>query len=153
MIREREGFYGSRKPVPQDYMSEMETLLTSDRRGAAVKLFMRKGVGLPAPFVAMMPLTPAWTKLKEVANTLMYDTALTIDHQRGLKSSLERWANVTVPTLVAVGGKSPAWMRNAMLTLADILPNATHQTLHGQTHMIKPTVLAPVLLRYFTGEE
>jgi pimeloyl-ACP methyl ester carboxylesterase len=140
---------GSRKPVPHDYMSEMEMLLASDRRGAAVKLFMRKGVGVPAPFVAIMPLMPAWTKLKQVAHTLPYDTVLTIDHQRGLKSSLDRWANVTVPTLVVVGGKSPAWMRNSMQALADTLPNARHQILQGQTHIVKPTVLAPALLRYF----
>lgn len=140
----------SREPVPNDYMSQMETLLTLHRRGAAVKLFMRKGVGLPTPLVAIMPLMPAWTKLKKVAHTLLYDTILTIDHQRGVKPSLNRWANVTVPTLVAVGGKSPAWMRNAMQALADILPNARLQILQGQTHMIKPTMLAPELLRYFT---
>jgi hypothetical protein len=34
------------------------------------------------------------------------------------------------------GGKSPAWLRNAARALAEVLPNATHRTLPGQTHMI-----------------
>jgi hypothetical protein len=50
-----------------------------------------------------------------------------------------------VPTLVLDGGKSPPWMRNGARALADVLPNATYQSLPGQTHMVKAAVLAPVL--------
>ncbi|KIL38131.1 hydrolase [Gordoniibacillus kamchatkensis] len=140
---------GSRQPVPDEYTAQMERLIALERRGAAVKHFMRKGVGLPAPIVAIMPLMPTWPKLKEVAHTLLYDTLLTIDYQKGQAAPLYRWAGVKVPALVAVGGKSPAWMRNAMKALADVLPDARHQTIEGQTHIIKSTVLAPVLHRYF----
>ncbi|MCQ6561811.1 alpha/beta fold hydrolase [Paenibacillus mendelii] len=139
----------SRTPVPEDYMEQMEGLLTSGRRSAAVKHFMRKGVGLPAPIVAIMPLMPAWSKLKAVAHTLPYDTLLTLDHQRGSALTLNRWSSITVPTLVAVGGKSPAWMRNAMQSLADVLPSAKLETLEGQTHIVKPAALAPILNNYF----
>ncbi|MEF3310558.1 alpha/beta hydrolase [Paenibacillus sp. GYB004] len=139
----------SRKPVPENYLEQMEGYLAAGRRSAAVKHFMRKGVGLPAPVVAMMPLMPAWSKLKAVAHTLPYDTLLTVNHQRGSASTLDRWSSVTVPTLVAVGGKSPAWMRNAMQSLRDALPHAKLETLEGQTHIVKPDALAPVLARYF----
>jgi hypothetical protein len=47
------------------------------------------------------------------------------------------------------GGKSPAWMRNAMRAWADVFPNAVHQTLAGQTHMVKQDVLAPALIDFF----
>lgn len=47
------------------------------------------------------------------------------------------------------GGKSPAWMRNAMRTLAGVLPNATYRTLERQTHIVKPKALAPVLSEFF----
>jgi hypothetical protein len=109
--------------------------------------FMREGVGVPAPFVAIMPLMPTWPKLKEVAHTLKYDTLLTIDLQQGRKEALNRWKRVTVPTLVAVGGKSPDWMRHAMQELANVMPNSKHRTLEGQTHIIKASVLSPVLQR------
>ncbi|PYI56974.1 alpha/beta fold hydrolase [Paenibacillus flagellatus] len=139
----------SRPVVPDGYEEKLKALLEANRRSAAIKLFMRKGVGLPAPVVAMMPLMPAWSKLKAVAHTLPFDTRLTIEHQKGRKDTLRRWANVHVPALVAVGGKSPAWMRNAMRSLAEALPNAKQQTLPGETHIVKAAVLAPVLADYF----
>lgn len=131
-------------------MEHIEGLLASEHRGAAVKYFMRKGVLVPAPIVAIMPLMPAWSKLKAVAHTLPYDTLLTIDHQRGKAFNVNPWPSVTIPTLVAYGGKSPAWMRNAMQSLAHVLPNAEFRILEGQTHIIKPATLAPVLKEYFS---
>ena len=54
-----------------------------------------------------------------------------------------------MPTLVIDGGKSPVWTRNAQRALAAGVAGATTQTLPGQTHMVKPQVLAPVLARFF----
>lgn len=139
----------SRAPIPSDYMEQLQGLLATDRHGAAVKHFMRKGVGLPAAIVAMMPLMPAWKHLKAAARTLPYDTLLTLDYQRGKAMTSNPWPSVTIPTLVAVGGKSPGWTRNAMQSLANVLPNAKLQTLEGQTHIIKAAALAPVLKEYF----
>jgi hypothetical protein len=53
--------------------------------------------------------------------------------------------------LTAVGGKSPAWWQKAMKELADVLPNAQHVTLPGQTHMVKASVLSPVLTEFFAN--
>jgi pimeloyl-ACP methyl ester carboxylesterase len=91
---------------------------------------------------------PAWRKLTAVAHTLPYDTALTVDRQRGTPLPAGRWASVAVPTLVVAGGRSPAWMRAAMRALADAVPGATYRTLDGQTHLVKPAVLAPVLAEF-----
>jgi pimeloyl-ACP methyl ester carboxylesterase len=55
-----------------------------------------------------------------------------------------------MPTLVISGGKSPAWMQNGMKSLAKVLPNARHQTLAGQTHIVKPEAPAPVLKEFFS---
>jgi pimeloyl-ACP methyl ester carboxylesterase len=71
------------------------------------------------------------------------------DNQRGKPLPATRWANVTAPTLVMDGGKSPIWMRNAMRALADVLPNATHRTLEGQTHMVEANAHVPVLVEFF----
>jgi len=62
-----------------------------------------------------------------------------------------RWTKVNIPTLVANGGKSPAWMRNGMRALADILPNAKYRTLEGQTHIVKAKAHVPVLVEFFKG--
>jgi pimeloyl-ACP methyl ester carboxylesterase len=60
---------------------------------------------------------------------------------------------VEVPTLVVDGGKSPASMRNGVKQLADLLPNARYATLEGQTHIVKPEVLAPVLIDFFAASK
>ena len=139
----------SRPPVPDDYLERLEGLVASGRRGDAIRLFMREGVGLPAVFVALMRLMPAWSKLKAVAHALPYDAAIVDDYQKGKPLPAERWTAVTMPTLVAVGGKSPDWMLHAMQELADVLPDATHNTLEGQTHIVKADALAPVLVEFF----
>jgi pimeloyl-ACP methyl ester carboxylesterase len=139
----------SRAPVPDDYLQRLEGMVASERRGDAIRLFMRQGVGVPAVFVAMMRIMPAWSKLKAVAPTVVYDAAIVDDYQKGKPLPTDRWTSITMPTLVAVGGKSPDWMRNAMRALADVLPNAGHSTLEGQTHIVKPEALAPVLVEFF----
>jgi pimeloyl-ACP methyl ester carboxylesterase len=138
----------SRAPVPDDYLERLEGMVASDRRSDAIRLFMRQGVGVPAVFVAMMRIMPAWSKLKAVAPTVIYDAALVDDYQKGRPLPTDMWTSVTMPTLVAVGGKSPDWMRNAMRALADVL-DARHSTLEGQTHIVKPEALAPVLVEFF----
>ncbi|MFI7466939.1 alpha/beta fold hydrolase [Nonomuraea sp. NPDC049646] len=140
---------GSRPPIKDDYPRRLEALVAAGRRAEAVRLFMREGVGLPAIVVAMMRFMPAWATLKAVAHTLPYDTAIVFPYQRGVAYPAGAWASVTVPTLVADGGKSPRWMRDSVAALAEALPAADHRTLDGQTHIVKPAALAPVLREFF----
>jgi pimeloyl-ACP methyl ester carboxylesterase len=141
---------GSRPPTPTDFVAQLNELIASDRRGDAVKLFM-KLVGVPTIFIVLMRCLPMWSKLTAVAHTLPYDITIVQDNQRGKPLPIARWARVTVPTLVADGGKSPAWMRNGTRALADVLPNAKYRTLDGQTHMVKAKAQAPMLVEFFKG--
>jgi pimeloyl-ACP methyl ester carboxylesterase len=143
---------GSRPPMPDDYLPRLKGLVADGRHGDAVKMFMRF-VGTPAVFTAIMPLTPVWGKLKAVAPTLPYDITIVHDHQHGTPYTPGEWAAVKAPTLVAAGGKSPAWMTNATRTLADALPDATYRTLPGQNHMVKAQAIAPVLTDFFTAND
>jgi len=90
-----------------------------------------------------------WLKLKAVAHTLPYDGAIVRDNQRGKPLPADRWASITIPALVMDGGKSPAWIRHANLSLASVLPDAQYRTLEGQTHMLKPKAHAPTLVEFF----
>jgi pimeloyl-ACP methyl ester carboxylesterase len=139
----------SRKPIPDDFTARMSELVESDRRAEALRYFFTAGIALPRAMVAMMRLLPAWPRLKALAHTLPYDVQLIGDAGSGRPLPAARWSNVTVPTLVAAGSKSPAWMQTAMRSLADVLPNAEHRTLQGQTHIVKPKALAPVLTEFF----
>ena len=142
---------GTRAPVPDDYLARLDELLAAGRRGDAIRLFMREGVGLPGIVVAMMRLMPAWSRLKGVAHTIPYDAAFVDAFQKGKPLPPGRWDLVTVPTLVMDGGKSHAWIRNAAQALADALPKAEHRTLQGQTHVVKAAALAPMLTGFLTN--
>ena len=139
----------SRPPMPTDFVSNLRRLAADGRRGDAVKYFMLEGVGLPRPLVALMRFSPAWCKLKSVAHTVPYDAALIGDLGGGRPLPRDRWRAVTQPALVAAGGKSPPWLRNATEALADVLPNAEHRVLDGQTHFVKPKAIAPALEAFF----
>jgi pimeloyl-ACP methyl ester carboxylesterase len=140
----------TRPPMPDDYLPRLKALVAEGERGDAVKMFMRF-VGTPSIFTAVMPLTPVWGKLKAAAPTIPYDLAIMHDHQQGIPLTPADWAAIKLPTLVAVGGKSPDWMTNGTRALADALPDATYRTLPGQNHMVKALAIAPVLTEFFTG--
>jgi pimeloyl-ACP methyl ester carboxylesterase len=141
----------SRTPLLGDYEARINELIAADNRSEVIKQFM-KAVGLPAIVIFMMRFMPAWSKLKAVAHTVAYDTAILRDYQRGQPLPANRWTAVRMPTLVAVGGKSPAWMGNAMRELADAIPHAKRLILPGQTHMVDAKVHAPMLTEFFRGQ-
>ena len=135
----------SRPPVPEDYRERLTAMLSEGRRGDAVELFMTEAVGVPAEAVSPMRGAPFWPGLESVAHTLPYDDAIMGDLTSGKPLPAARWAGVTIPTLVIDGGESPAWARNAVQAIVDVLPQAERRTLDGQTHQVDPEVLAPLL--------
>ena len=138
------------KPVTYAFLARLKELVAQDRRTEAVKQFMKQ-VGTPGFIVAVMPLMPVWSKLKAVAHTLPYDISTVVDYGAGKPLPTTLGSSINVPILVMDGGKSPTWMRHAMQALARTLPNASYRTLEGQTHMVKPEVLAPVLEAFLTS--
>jgi pimeloyl-ACP methyl ester carboxylesterase len=141
----------SRPPLPEDYVAQLNELVAAGRRGDAVALSLTKAMGVGAEFVASMRNEPFWPTFEAVAHTIAYDGTIMGDTMSGSRLPLQRWAAVTLPTLVIVGGASPAWMHHAAQALTDVLPNAQRRTLSGQTHDVAPDVLAPVLGAFFQG--
>jgi pimeloyl-ACP methyl ester carboxylesterase len=139
-----------RRPSTRDDWAGVRKAIAADRRGEAVKTFLRS-VGLPSLVIGVMRLLPLWSKLKAIAPTLVYDGAIVEPHQQGKSPRREQWAAVTVPTLVTDGGKSPQWMRDGNRALAEALPNARYETLSGQTHNLKPAAHVKVLTEFFEG--
>lgn len=141
----------SRPPVPQDYVPHLNQLIAAGRRGEAVEYFMTDAMLVPAEMVAQMRNTPMWPQIEAVAHTIPYDGNIMGDTMSGNPSTLRKWAAVTVPTLVMVGGASHAFFHNGTQTLVDILPNAQYRTLAGQDHGPADEVLAPALKEFFIG--
>jgi pimeloyl-ACP methyl ester carboxylesterase len=140
----------SRPPVPADIAAQFDQLLARDRRDDAVRLFLRQ-VGAPKIMVALMRLLPVWSRLKSVAHTLPYDMTVMAGRQSGAPLPADGWSAATMPTLVLVGAKSPAWFHHSMRALADVLPNARLGIAARQTHMVKPKLLAPQLAEFYAN--
>ena len=134
-------------PLPPTFISETRALIEAGKRSEALQKFMRL-VGTPAPVIWLMPLLPFWKKLKAVAHTLTNDLTIVEPYQQGRALTKAHFANVNVPALVMAGGKSPAYMQNAMKQLAGVLADAEHVTLPGQTHMVKDVVVGPELVKF-----
>ena len=139
----------TRPPLGPDFLPRVREAIAEDRSGAAVHMFMTEGIAQPARMARMMRLMPAWPRLKRIAHTVPDDLSIVDRHQRGRPLDPADWQDITVPTLVVAGGKSPAWIRNAMAALGRVLPDAQYRVLDGQTHMVKPKVLAPALAGFF----
>jgi pimeloyl-ACP methyl ester carboxylesterase len=140
----------SRPRIPADIVSQLTTLVDRDHRGEAVRLFLRH-MGAPAIAIAVMRLLPLWTKLTRIAHTLPYDMSIVSRYQAGEPLPSDRWNEVTIPTLVMVGGKSPTWFHHGAQALADLLPNAAHRVVDGQTHNVKAKALARPLTEFFNS--
>jgi pimeloyl-ACP methyl ester carboxylesterase len=130
---------------PDDCEGKLTKLVESNRRGDAVKFFMKDMVGVPAFATVIMSIMPMWSKLKAVAHTLPHDAAVMGDFL--IPTAMAK--SVTTPTLVAGGEKSPISLRNAVKKLAEAIPTATIKMLEGQDHRISAKAIVPVLEEYF----
>jgi pimeloyl-ACP methyl ester carboxylesterase len=139
----------SREPLPEDMVDQLKELVATGRGGDAAELFMTKGSLMPADMVAGMRTQPFWSEVEAVAPTLVYDAILMDGTMRGNPLPRDRWAMVTIPTLVMYGGAGQAWSRNAAEALIELLPNAEPKILEGQFHTLTPEILTPVLEKFF----
>lgn len=139
----------SRPPLPADYVDRINELVSAGRRGDAVEYFMTAAAGIPAAFVAQLRQAPFWPASEAVAHTLAYDGSIVGDSMSGKPLQAERWASVTVPTLVIEGGQTPGFGTGAQ-ALADALPNARRRILEGQPHNVAADAIALVLMEFFT---
>ena len=130
-------------------MTHLTELASTGRRAEAVTYFMRTALQMEPDQIAGMQNAPFWPGLEAVAHTLAYDGAIMGDTMAGQPLSKEKWAAITIPTLVMDGGNSPAWMHNAAQALAGILPHARRRRFAGQDHSIADDLLVPALVEFF----
>jgi len=136
---------GDARKAAKEYNRLLKKLLMSGRNGDAVALFIRS-VGVSDKQIQAMRHMPMWRGLEAMAPTLAYDSdALGEGHS--LPTTL--LAGITTPTLVMYGGAGAPSMHDAAQAISEAIPNAQLRTLAGQTHGVRPKVLAPVLAEFF----
>ncbi len=142
----------SHAPIPPKYMDQLRTMLSEERRGDMVALFMTGAVGMPAEMVEGMKQAPFWRTMEQVAHTLLYDAAFMVDNQRAkpmtddLRRTLEA---IKVPTLVIDGGATYPFLNNTADIVAKTIVGAKRRTIEGQQHDVAPDAIAPVLVEFF----
>lgn len=83
--------------------------------------------------------------MEAVAPTLAYESIVMGDGSVPAQIA----AAVTVPALVLDGSESPDFKHIAADALAKAMPHARRKTLEGQSTLVPPEVLAPVLKEFF----
>ena len=132
----------------RDYRRRLRELLSEDRRGDAVALFMAL-VGVPTEQIAAMREAPMWPMLETVAPTLAYDAAI-LGEDRAVP--IARAADLRAPALVMNGSESYPFMRDTATALVENMPAGRYRELEGQRHDVAVEVLAPVLVEFFQEE-
>jgi pimeloyl-ACP methyl ester carboxylesterase len=128
---------------PSDHRERLRELVGAGRPEDAARYFLRRVMGVPAPFLALMRLTSGWRRAVALAPSLPYDAEVMGDF-----SLPADFARITVPTLVLGGAKSPGKLRAAVTAVADAVPGARSELLPKQNHGIDAVVLAGALRRF-----
>ncbi|WP_340376073.1 alpha/beta hydrolase [Streptomyces sp. SS7] len=126
------------------YTERLTEALDHGRRGDAVELFLRL-TGLAEEMIQRARQSPMWAGMEAIAPTLAYDDAV----MAGGRVPADLLAALGVPVLAVAGGDSPLWLREATRAVAEAAPHGTYRLLEGQTHVVDPNVLAPVLAEFF----
>jgi pimeloyl-ACP methyl ester carboxylesterase len=134
--------------ISREYGENLKAMLSEDRRGDAVELFMTL-VSMPQEMIEGMRHTPRWAGLEAMAPTLAYDSEVMGDIGRDGTIPVDQASRVRVPALVLTGGADYPWMTEVGRRLADAMPNGRHRVLENQEHVVPPEVLVPVLAEFF----
>ncbi|MDB5177014.1 MAG: alpha/beta hydrolase [Candidatus Saccharibacteria bacterium] len=133
----------SAQEISKAYRKELAQLLSQDKRGDAIALFV-KSVGVSDKQIAAMERLPMWKGLTAMAHTLAYDTIELMEQYPTTDIK-----DITTKTLIMYGTASPSFMDDTAQKLSEVMTNATIHPLEGQVHDVKADVLAPVLAEFF----
>jgi pimeloyl-ACP methyl ester carboxylesterase len=131
----------------REYVDQLGTVLARGRPGDALELFHRLAGFFEDEIVAARS-SPFWPSAQAVEYTLAYDAAVLGD----VPPPMARLATIGQPTLVATG-QADRFIVQAADAIAAIVPRAERVTLEGQSHVVDPKAVAPVLERFFLGSE
>lgn len=120
---------------PEGLIDRLEELLAADKREEVLMTFLSEVVRMPAPELAQSRASPAWPARLAAAHTLPRELRA---HQR-YRFEADRFKGLAVPTLLMLGGDSPAFFKTAIETLRATLPDCRIAVLPGQQHIAMDT--------------
>ena len=143
---------GSRPPLPTDYVERIDAAVAAEDPAEAYRLFFVEAVGLPAEMAAGITRAPNWQQLAAAARTIGYDGRIMAPVSIGDAAPLVRYADVTVPVLVGIGGDTWPFLRSGGEAVASVLPNGHVEILPGGTHQTDPALVGPSFTAFILGD-
>lgn len=116
-------------------LSAMRGLLEEGENERALMLFFRDVAGVPASELEVLRSAPNWPARVDAAPTVLRETEAPTTYE----FDPNRFADVTTPTLLLLGGESPRYLTDATKSLAEALPAARTAVLDGQGHVAMNT--------------
>ena len=140
-----------RPPLPADYVRRLDAFVAAGRPDEAAAFFMAMAANLPEEMVAGVRQSPFFAPVVGVAHTIAYDGRIMGSTMSGTPLPSDRWAKVTMPTLVLHGDRTEPWLAAGARAAAEVLPSASVRAVPGEQHSAPADVLAAVL-REFADE-
>ncbi len=120
---------------PDRLPDEMQVMIDHGDFEKALELFMREVVRMPEHELKTYRQLPMWKTRIKLAPTIPRELAI----DRSFQFESKRFTHYQVPTLILLGGDSPALFRRAVAVLESALTNCTVVTLPGQQHIAMDT--------------
>jgi pimeloyl-ACP methyl ester carboxylesterase len=116
-------------------VSKTEALLEAGEDEAALVVFMRDLLELPEEQLEELRSAPSWQGRVDAAHTLAREERAPFDYEW----DPSRFAEMTTPTLLLLGGESPNWAKESTEAIHEALPNSRIAVLEGQEHLAMNT--------------
>jgi len=123
-IRTKEPFY------PQETVARLQTLLDDGDPESVVATFFRDVVRTPETEIEMLRSLPNWPNRVSAAHTILREMRINDEY----RFEPARFAAMRVPTLLLLGGDSPAKFQDAVEAVRAALPDARLAVMPGQQH-------------------
>jgi len=120
---------------PPEVIERLDALLEVGDRDGVVSTTMREVAGLAPETVEYMRSQPAWQARVDAAHTIPREMRAV----KAYRLDPERFGDVRVPTLVLIGGDSPAALRKAGEAVVQALPDSRLVVMEGQGHAAMDT--------------
>ena len=120
---------------PDGVIEHLDTLLAAGDRLGVLTTFMREVVRMPSHEFELFRASPAWPARVAAAHTLPRE----LRAQERYRFTAGRFSGLSTPTLLLVGGDSPAFFKVAIEVVEAALPNSRTVVLPGQQHIAMDT--------------
>jgi pimeloyl-ACP methyl ester carboxylesterase len=119
------------RPLGGDALVRAREALAHGNMSQALMIHLRDIVKFPLPLVLLIRLSPGWKELCAVMPAQIADN----EAIEALGVGIQRYARLTMPTLLFGGTRSPAHLRERLAALGQVIPQAQSTLIRGQGHM------------------